>query len=306
MKKSKRQIYLLYGNDQEKLNKARTDLVASFLSREEREENYVEFYPPGNQKTVPLSRVMPDLLAELGTVSFFQDSRRVVVLYNLKEIFSSRSSKGPKKKQSKAEKLSHEAYFIKYLEDQLPQTDNIIILVNTEDFEKRLRINLKSNLLRALSKIAHIEKYSAGALVFAFEDALRNRDLTSTLAVLREWFGKEPETARRSAFYSLVRQISLILQVKVMEKMGGGYPVDSDIRQLLFPSDMMINYQKERDFNQKKIKRGARLYTTGELISSLRKLLEMNVYIYPSTTDEFVPDIQIVYEQFLVELMART
>jgi len=306
MKFPQKQIYFFYGNEEERLNQARVELVSLLLSREEREENYVEFSPSPAKKYLPLASVMPELLAELGTMSFFPDSKRVVVVYNLQELYRNREKPLPMEKTEK-KTITSEAYFITYLQDQLPQTNNVLILMNVEDLEENIRIDENSTLVKALVKLGHHEhkQFSSTALRFKLDDALRERNLQKTIEITRSWMQKDEDSAKRGIFQVTLKQIILMLQAKIRLKRKDKLNVQSDLAKILFPQDLKYNIFKEKDFVQKKIMDGQERYTTGELMEALQKLLPVNQYLYPLTTDVYVPDFQIVMERFFVELMSR-
>ena len=317
MKFPKKQIYFFYGNEEEKLNQARVELVSFLLSKEEREQNYVEFSPSGMKKHLPLASIMPELLADLGTMSFFPDSKRVIVVYNLQELYGGergkrrppreKGKKGKKGEKEEKGKITPEAYFIKYLQDQLPETNNVLILINVEDLEENIRIAENSTLVKALVKLGHHEhkQFSSRALRWDLEDALKERNLQKTVEITRSWIDKDEKSARRGIFQVTLRLMILMLQAKISLKKKDTFNLQSDLIKTLFPHDLEYNYLKEHDFVQKKIMEGQKRYTTGELMEALQKLLPINQYLYPLTTDPYVPDFQIVMERFFVELIGR-
>ena len=305
-----KQVYFFYGNEEEALNKARRELVGSLLTREEREDNYLEFAPGVQRKRLKLVSVMPDLLAELGMVSFFPDSRRVVLVYNLDELYKRRKKSGgsgPKsveKEKKGKKKAKPNAYFIRYLEDQLPETSNILIMINTENYEENLRVAENSTLFKALAKIGHVEKFSSRPLQWEFEDAVRGKRLVPAIQIMRRWIKKDPDSARRIVFHSLVKQVILLMQAKVRSKRKNALALNPELEQLLFERDIRYNLSRERDFLQRKYMQGQKGYTARGLQEALRSLLDINRYVFPQTTDVYVPDIQIIFERFLVELMS--
>ena len=306
MKYPEKQVNLIYGNDLEKVNQARRELTEHYLKKEEREENYIEFSPPASRKKQSLEKIMPDLLAELGTISFFPDSRRVVVVYNLEELYNVRSKKQAQPETK--EKISSEAYFIKYLEDQLPQTNNILILVNTEDYESFQRINKNSHLFRAIKKLGFVnDKCYSRPLIWELEDAFRDRNLEKTLSLFRTWLQKDEDSAKRSVFFSILKQIVLMLQAKVHLKKSNNFtsPDGDQASRILFPKELKYNLSTEQDFIQKKVYNAQKRYTTMELTTGLKKMLKINEYLYPQTSDIYVPDFQVMLEAFLVEFMTR-
>jgi hypothetical protein len=304
MKYPEEQIYFLYGNEENKLNDCRLEIVEHFLSKEEREENYIEFSPKSSRKKQSLEQVMPDLLGELGTVSFFPDSRRVAVVYNLEELYisSSKSKSEKKTKENSKGKRAREPYFIKYLEDQLLKSNNVLIIVNVEDLEDNVRVDVNSTLFKALKKLGHHEKFSDRPLMWNLEDALRERNLVKSLEIIRVWMQKDESSARRGIFLVFVKQIILMLQAKVRLKKTDTY---TDPSQTLSPQNLKYNLSKEKDFVQKKIMEGQKHYTVLELMDALQKLVKINIILYPRTSDLYVPDFQLVIEHFIVDFMKR-
>ncbi|HPB30306.1 MAG TPA: hypothetical protein PLB62_02520 [Candidatus Sumerlaeota bacterium] len=316
------QVFFLYGNEEDQLVQERLRILDQCLPSDQREENLVEFYPQGNQKTLNLGKIIGDLLSELGTVSFFLDSRRVVILYNLQELYirrgrdtsageeedsedneSDKAAPASPKGQKNPQNISSESMLIRYIEEQLPETPNVLIIVNVEDYEKNQRVDLNAPLVKALSRVGQVKKFASGALIFTMEDSIRERDLRKALDALEKWFKRDPESARRNVFYSILKQLTLLLQAKVMESRRFGAEIKEEDREMIFPSSLKYNLLKERDFNQRKVIRGAKMYSTSELIRGMENLLHLNQYIYPMTTDQFVPDIKIMYEKFLLELL---
>ena len=301
-------IYFLHGNMANDLNERRREIVNKALSREEREENYVEFSPKANRKKTELKSILPDLISEMGTVSFFPDSKRVAVVYNLDELYM-KKRKGKAKKSSgkkKGKKESREAFFIRYLEEDLPQTGNILIIVNNENLEENDRINKKSRLYKAIYKLGEVEEFSSKPLMWDFQDAIHNRKLVDALKIADKWMAKDRNSGKNSIVNILIREIILMLQVKVSEKItpgwGGNY---AETMETFFPKDLRYNYTNLKSYPAQKLKRSRKNYTVAELNRALENLLEINKHLFPLTTDPYVPDIKILIEKFLVEMMSR-
>ena len=84
-----RKFYLLHGDDEAAIERAKDQIVNAHLNREEREENYFEIIPGGGSPA--LKKLMGDVLAELSTVSFLPDITRVVTLYTVNDFFDGKS-----------------------------------------------------------------------------------------------------------------------------------------------------------------------------------------------------------------------
>jgi DNA polymerase III delta subunit len=304
----KKPIYLLYGNEEEKLNEDRCSIVEMYLPREKREENYREFTPKASQTRLPLASFMPELLAELGTISFFPDSCRVIVIYNLAELYGRKASSDEEPSEDSPKlwkgKVSPEVYFIKYLEKELPDTSNILIFQNTEDPDKNLRVNEKGNIFKTITKSGHKIKHFSNPINWRLEDAIMKRNLPEALNILRQWMEKDPDTARSKVFQSLVKRIVLLLQAKVITAKKKKIESVSELEETLFPDGMTYNLLNEHPWIQSKIEEGSARYTMTELTRALQKTLEIGTYVFPKTTDVYVPDMQIVYERFLVEFLS--
>jgi len=304
----KKPVYLLYGNEEEKLNEDRCAIVDMYLPREKREENYREFTPKASQTKLLLASFMPELLAELGTISFFPDSCRVIVIYNLAELYGRKTSSEEEQSEDSPKlwkgKGSPEPYFIKYLEEELPETNNILIFQNTEDPDKNLRVNEKGNIFKTIVKSGHKIKHFSNPINWRLEDAILKRNLPEALNILREWMEKEPETARSKVFQSLVKRIVLLLQAKVIAVKKRKIESISELEETLFPGGMTYNLLGEHPWIQSKIEEGSVRFTMAELTRALQKILEIGTYVFPKTTDVYVPDMQIVYERFFVEFLS--
>lgn len=306
----KKQVYLLHGNEENAINNDRCEIVDAFLSKDEREENYKEFSPKGNQTRVSLPDILPDLMMELGTISFFPGSRRVVVIYNLDELFGAkRATSAAQKKESgkkpRKSKASQESYFIHYLEESLPTTPNVIIFQNIEDEEENIKVNEKSALCMAIHKLGHSIKHSCLPLAWQLERAVNDRDLKSALKIVKEWFLKDNDGARNKIYNSLWRAIVFLLQAKVIGAKKKQMLSADQMHQVLFPSNLKYNLLSKPSGAQTFIESASNKYSTAELNAALNKLLPIGGYVFPRTTDLYVPDIQIIFEKFLVELIGQ-
>lgn len=312
MKHSQKQIYLLHGNDEIKLNDVRCQIVDSLLAKEEREENLKEYSPKGLKTRVYLPEILQELMMELGTISFFPDSRRVVVIYNLDELYSSKrsSSSAAQKKESdkksrKSDKPSNEARLVKYLEESLQSTNNIIIFQNAEDKEDYIWVNQHGALYKTIIKLGEKFEHSVQPLSWQLEKTINERDLKGALNIVKTWFMKDSDGARSKIYNSLCKTILLLLQAKVIaSKRKQRMPLDQ-MRQMFFPSDLKYNLLDKNQKGSSYIEKASEKYTIAELNSGLNKLLPIGSYVYPRTTDLYVPDMQFLYEKFLVEFIGE-
>ena len=313
MKFPKKQIYLLHGNDESNLNNDRCEVVDAFLIKEERGENYKEFSPKGTKTRVNLSEILPELLMELGTISFFPNSRRVVVVYNLDELYGAKrsssgaaSKKDSDKKTRKSDKPNHEARLIEYLEKSLPVTNNVIIFQSAEDAENNLRVKEQSPLYKTISKHGHIIEHTVMPLAWQLENTIKDRDLKSALNIRKIWYMKDSDGASNKIFYSLLRSIVLLLQAKVIDsKRKQRMPLEQ-IRHVFFPSEIKYNILGLPPKVRSYIEEASKNYTIAELNAGLDKLLLIGCYVYPRTTDLYVPDLQLLFDKFLIEFIGET
>ena len=297
--------YLIYGEDEVRMLEEKGQLIARLLQAEYLAENLSELEPPLN-RPLELKSCVGELLAELGTMSFFPESRRLVIVYNLHDFYSAgeraKPKKAPRKKkrgETKAPALTPMQLLIRFLDRELASTGNAIIFHLVESFAKRRTLSKANPLYKLLTKKGRVIECKAPAANFQFTDALLARDPSATLTHFRKIV--EAERGAYGIFNLLQRQVRFLIQAKLLSK--GGEP-DAFADQFL-PAVKGLNLTKEHPFVQRKVMTAAHAFKLAELNKALRRLFELNLALYPTSEDVHVPDVKLQLELLLLELCGR-
>ena len=78
------------------------------------------------------------------------------------------------------------------------------------------------------------------------------------------------------------------------------------IRHVFFPSEIKYNILGLPPKVRSYIEEASKNYTIAELNAGLDKLLLIGCYVYPRTTDLYVPDLQLLFDKFLIEFIVET
>ncbi len=255
---------------------------------------------------------MADLASELATPSFFPEIKRVVVVEQLADLLSAPSdgqertagerSRG-KTKKTPEKRDDPVASFCRFLERDLPQTGNVLILTVIEEPDKRRRIQTSSPLYKTIASLGRILEFKEASIVFRFLDAFSNRDLNLALRTLPDILQEEDGCA--SVFRLLVRQVRFLIQAKLLEKIGDSRTDIEDFSKRNFPPEKGLNLLLEHPFTVEKTRRAAARWTISELNALLPRLERLIKIIYPSVNDTYVPDPDIALERFILEACAR-
>ena len=304
------QVHLIHGTDAVRVHQERARLVAEVLPREHRAENLTEIEPPAN-RVLRLCKIAADLIAELATPSFFRGIPRVVVVEQLGDLFASRpGDKGTaartRARTSKKKSPDEEAAgaFCRFLERDLPQGENILILVAIEQPEKRRRLNTSSPLCRTIQSLGRVVTFKQPAPVFQLIDAFLARDLASALRALPEVLSQDDGVA--SAFRMLSRQVRFLIQAKLVERLDRSTDKTAEFAKTYFPPEKGLNLMFEPDFVVNKTRRAASRWSLSELNTLLPRLERLIKVVYPSINDVYVPDPGLELERFLLDACAPT
>jgi hypothetical protein len=292
------QIVLLHGNDEVEIANRRLNLLSSLLPRETRSENFSEYYPAGNRFAVALSTIMNDVMSDLAMVPFPPGKRRVVLIYNLDELFLRRESGGAEQKSRKRGKTATQR-FIDFLTSLLKETSNVIVFVAVEDYERNRKINRKSEIYKLAAAKGVVEQYEQKPLVWEFNDAFIARQTGRCIKALRAWLDavKQPQPI----FFNLVRQIEMLAQARLLERLERRLPGEK--LEFYFPAKMAPNVWLESDARRRLFTERAQLFSFDELMGAMERLLRLNVFVFPTREDPYVPDIQVLLEGFIVETL---
>lgn len=301
------QVYLIYGTDSARIRQECTRLVGTLLPAEHRAENLTEIEPPVN-RPLALRQILADLTSELATPSFFPGIRRIVIVEQLADLLGgSATAEGGEEGSSAGRRKSKKqptggdpiSAFCRFLEHDLPQTDNILILTVVEEPEKRRRIRTTSSLFKAIQSLGRVLQFNEPQVIFQFLDAFATRDLAAALRFLPELLSDDEGVP--SIFRLLTRQVRFLIQAKLLERAGESKEKAEQFAQNYFPPEKGLNLMLEHPFTIQKARRAARRWTLAELNALLPRLERLTKIVYPSSTDVYVPDAEVELERFVME-----
>ena len=187
-------VYLIHGADEVRILDEKRAIIHRVLEAEFQAENLTELDPPAN-RPLELSACAMEIVSELGTLSFFAEARRVVVVNNLQDLCTAGRkaaagrAKKPRKKKGKPArvKLTPVQGLIKFLDRDLAETNNVLIFCLVEIYEKRRTLSKASPLYRLIKEKGQaIIECKKPEVSFQFTDALFAKDLEGALRAFRE------------------------------------------------------------------------------------------------------------------------
>lgn len=300
------QLYLIYGNNETKVQNARYELVTSLLSPEERDAGLTEIQSAGNQ-ALTLDTSLNEIVEELGTTSFIGDSRRVVVVYDLRDLMSVKASRGGAKKgkakTKKSEGPTRMEVLLRWFDEVLPTTENIAIFVVTENDEKQRKIDPESPLFRYIKQHGKLIEEREKALNFDFEDHLINGNGPAALMVLREWMrrGGSDSGSRMKIYTTIANVVEMAIQARCLhDGRDRGVP-RGHLEVPAFPSLGRIP-----DWKAKKFHRMAQRFTFAQLKKLTADLNHLQRIMYPTGNEDYVPNWEDYTEVIVMELTMGT
>lgn len=299
-KKQQFPLYLIYGNNETEVSNARFDLVNELLTPEERDAGLTEVRGPGNQP-LTLDRAMSEIMEELGTTSFISGSRRVVVVYDLKEFFSAKRGgrKKTAKKPATKKTASRTGVFTDWLRDVLPATENIAIFVCTENDEKSRTVNMNSELMEFFRQHGKVIECREKPMNFEFEDLLLSQNGPAALITLRDWMRRtgNDSSGRLRIYTTVANVVELALQARAdMEAKEKGIP-SSHTSVQGFPSIVKIPGWKAE-----KVRRFASHLSPERLHRAITHLNKLQRIMYPSGDENYIPNWEDYLEMIVMEL----
>jgi hypothetical protein len=294
-----KQIVLLHGNDEVRIAERRLELLSTWLPREARSENFSEYYPTGNRSTVALSAIMSDVMGDLSLMPFPPAPSRVVVIHNLDELFARRESGSQGKKESRRRGKNAEQRFVDFLKSQLPATNNIVLFIAVEDYERNKKINPRSGIYRLAASAGVVEQYEEKPMAWEFNDAFIARETGRCIQAFRAWFGAVKQA--QPIFFNLARQIEMLTQARLLERLER--TESGEKLEYYFPREMTVNMRLESDARRRLFMERAQNFSFSELIAAMERLLKLNTFVFPTREDPYVPDIQVLLEGFIVDTL---
>lgn len=304
-------FYFLHGDDEAAIERAKDQIIAAHLSREERGENYFEIVPTGNPPQ--LRRVLDDVLSELSTVSFLPDVTRVVTLYTVSDFFDGKSggrrtrSKKKVEAEDKTKKTSSD-HLASFLQSDLQNLGAVLIVIAVEDYEKFKRVSTTNPVVQFAQNRSAAYCFKEESPQFIFFDALFARQTTRALDLWREWHRRAPGSPRPAML--LASQLRLLIQAKTASS-----PVlrQRGVTSAQYSKDFMPHeadknlYALRPDFRREKLVKAASAFTFNELLDAYEKLMQIQKFAIPTASDPYVPDRELLAETWILEFtMQRT
>ena len=300
-------LYLIFGSDPVRVHNERVRIVSEVLPREHRAENLTEIEPAANRQ-LRLRQIAADLVAELATPSFFPEVPRVIVVEQLGDLFSSDDAGEAKQSAGRGRRSKKGAgggetdvveYFCKFLERNLTQMSNILILVALEEPEKWRKVQTNSRLYKTVQSLGRIQSFKQPATIFRLTDAFSSRDLRTALQVLPDIL--DLDDGAGSVMRMLTRQVRFLIQAKLLGRAANAGDEAKALAEKYFPPERGLNLLLEHEFVRGKILQAASRWTITELNALLPKLERLGKAVYPTAADTYVPDLDTELQLFLVE-----
>jgi hypothetical protein len=301
-------VYLFYGNQADPILKARDAVLGMLMAPETRDENLTEYISSGATPTVKMGELLDEIAGDLATVSFFPDAPKCVVVTNPAELMSGGAASGggrktaAKKASAKAAnapKKKPEERLAEWIERELPQTGQHLLLLAFEDEAAGREVNEKSELYRVILKTGYAQRFSDLKAFFRIENGLVGRDLNGCLAAIGDLWkaGKGDGTV----YSALVRSMRFLMQANIARERR--ILNDADAQARLFPADRQRNlFQAAPNVQRKYLV--APIYRTADLLAAYRELLDVYRALRPRPGDVYVADALGLLKQTLARLMA--
>ncbi len=305
--------YLFYGDKVEEIQSARDRVLDDLLGPEERNENLASYVPESNRFGVELAKIFPEIAAEMETMSFIPEAKKVAVVVNPIELYGGsggargkRAAKSPRAKSpatgdDEDDENSDLSDCLKWIEKVLPQTGHHLIFLAYEDEAEGRDINEAHPLIQTLLQIGgRTQKFRGDKAFFRIEDAILRRDaMTCFEAIGQLWKGDKGEM---SAYGATVRCLRFMLQAGIgREKRAAN---DPEKLALYFPSAGNLSLYKAKPFVQNKYASQSQAYRTADLLRAYERLLDVYRAMRPRMGEIYVADARSLLDQVLAELFA--
>lgn len=288
------QCYLIHGMDTKAVQAERDKVVAQIVPSELRDENLTEHIATGNRK-LRLESIGWDVVTELSTLSFFPDSRRVVVIHNLADLCESGGGGRRGRKKGAAPKKNVGEKFREFLAKGLQRTPNVIVFVNHEE-DYDTKVQTRSALYKTIKQVGVTIECKGKDRMFDLVDELEARNATAAIGHYRE-LRNHYETQR--LFSRLVATTRNLLQAWTVARQRRSGLDDQEIAETLPPGrDGLLG---QHSFVVQKSVRAASRFTATELTAALEELLEIGRCVYPMASDGYVRDADLAIELWILK-----
>lgn len=292
-------LYLIYGNDETAVNDTRYALVNHLLTPEERDSGLAEVRSAGNQP-LTLDASMSQIVEELGTSSFLDDSRRVVVIYDLKDLYEAKRSRGGAAKGAKAPKKesSRLDIFLGWMRETLPTTRNIAVFVCAENEERQKKVSQDSPLYQFLTQHGHVIEKREKPLQYEFEELVLSMNGPAAIVLLREWIRRSggDSGGRLRIYNTLAHLVELAMQARCQAEGRARRIPEGEVTVAAFPS-----LAKVPDWKARKIRQFAERLTMDQWRAIVREVHRLQTLMYPTGEEDYVPN----WEDFMETLVMR-
>lgn len=286
-------LYLFYGTKTEAILKARDEVVERRVAKEARDENLTERFPSGSQHSLELAPMMDEIAGDLSTMSFIPDATKCYVIMNPAELLVGKS---------KAKKPPEgEAFMMQWLEEELPKSEHLIILLLFEDEADGRMIDERNGtpLFKLVQKIGWSRRFRDDKAFFKIEETLIARNTSGFFTAVRSlWKAGKGD---QQVYNSLIRTLRYLLQANIVHgrrRRGEDATLDG-----LLPNDARSNIVKVSPFVQKKYL-DHQIYRTIDLLEAYDGMLEVYRAMRPRPNMLYVPDPLVVLEKTMLKLLS--
>jgi len=312
----RRPVYVFYGDQVGALQQARDRTLNLLLDPEFRAENLIEYTPPANRFGVELMKLLPELAAELDTVSFIPGAPKVALVHNPTELYASGAGFGkpPSRRRRGSARAAAEtptadeaseapaaaSGALAWLRQRLPASGNHLIVIALEDEAEGREVNDRHPLMELFAGIGHVQPFRDKKAFWRLEEAILNRDAAGCLAAIDDLW--KPGKGDQSVYSGVARCFRFMLQAGIArEKRLGEASLQID-RYLPGPSNLSL--ARASDFVRRKYISRPAPYRATALLEAYLKLLEVYRALRPRPSDLYVPEARALLERLLLELMA--
>ena len=274
-------VYLLYGEDAVALNQAKRKLINQLIPAEFRDGNLNEFAGKGIDimELITLSDTYP-----------FLATRRVIVIENYPYYDEKKSKKISEKVNLEIERLAE------YISSQ-QATWTSLIYVFEEVKEKGWTISKVKPLVAAIKKKGIIIEFEFKGIIFKFIDTLGDRDSSSALHYLYQFFNSEVEQKEPTAIHRMIaRSVRFWLEALLITSTDS----ESDL-----PTSAALNFQLQIPFVRSKIERQAKLFSRQELITAITDLVTLEDKLNPRATDLIAENHELALESWILKFCEK-
>jgi len=218
-------IYLFYGNRTEEILRARDQVLDMLIEKESRFESLTEYQAQGQSYGIELNKILSDIAGDLSTLSFIPGAQKVVVVTNPMELYSAGAARPRKKKakkksaskgrtKAKPEKPKSDGQeYLRWIQDELKETGNHLILIALEDEGAGREVNDRHPIFQTIGRMGHFQKFRDTKAFWRIEDSLIGRNPQACLAAIQDLW--KPGKGDSNVYGAVVRCLRFMLQANI-------------------------------------------------------------------------------------------